>query len=529
MIFESKSSGKLGIVKDVASHELSPDAWTDGRNIRFVDGSVQKMDGDSYVYSSSATAIGTTAYYVMPVRTDSEFFWTYAGTDAIYATDGSTHSDISNGAYNMNSDRRWNGGFLQGLAFFNNGVDCPQVWVPGLTNNCVDLTYDSSASSTWSTVGIKADVLHSYKEFMIALAPTEAGTKNSRRLWFSHRADAGAMPQTWDYAKPAFDAGQIELDDEPEPLIWAANLRDNIILYKHSSAYRMFPLAAPHIFGTQRLFSSLGTISRHCVAEWFGQHFVFGFNDVFVHDGQNATPILKPAMRRWLSRNLNDDAYQRCQVVPDYLNDEIWALFPYAGATENNMALVWNYREQTVTLRELDSQQSLFMSTGIIQSGSGGPKWSEIQTTYNEEDGRFSDSGYKQAKAGLLFSDGNDRLRAANSSQILAYDGTMTAYVEREALPLTNEDGVYDTRKRKFIKNIFFRMEGSEDVTIKLGDQVRPDGPIAWTSYTFNPQTDYKLDCFLNSRMPALRIESTDTAQWTLHGFSVDYDLEGDR
>ena len=37
----------IGLVMDTPPHELPPNAWTGGKNIRFLDGSVQKSRGHS--------------------------------------------------------------------------------------------------------------------------------------------------------------------------------------------------------------------------------------------------------------------------------------------------------------------------------------------------------------------------------------------------------------------------------------------------------------------------------------------------
>ena len=50
--------GKAGIVRDVPDYKLPPEAWTNGRNVRFIDGKIKRMEGEAAVMNPPTVAPG---------------------------------------------------------------------------------------------------------------------------------------------------------------------------------------------------------------------------------------------------------------------------------------------------------------------------------------------------------------------------------------------------------------------------------------------------------------------------------------
>lgn len=72
--------GRVGIVKDLSQHELPLEAWTDGANVRFLDGYAQQFLGHAPLYGSPSVA----PLHVLPVNAGGRRWWLYAGAAKVY-------------------------------------------------------------------------------------------------------------------------------------------------------------------------------------------------------------------------------------------------------------------------------------------------------------------------------------------------------------------------------------------------------------------------------------------------------------
>jgi hypothetical protein len=519
-IYDIDNPGQIGIIKDTPEYELPQNAWSDGYNVSFRDGKAIRGAGEQEITAVGATA--SAGYYITPVRTDASYFWVVCGSDNAYVTDLSTVNTIYTPA---TSATRWTSGFLQGILLLSNGADAPQSWVPGLSSTTTDLRYDSSSSTTWADVAASAKVVRTFGEYGVALDTTESGTRNSRRVWWSHPADAGNEPLTWDYSKAAFDAGQIELDDDPEPVVDCAAMRGDNLVYKYNSVHRMSYVGPPFIFSFSRIFNNMGIRSTDCVKEFYGRHAVFGFEDVLVHDGVNHQEILSKKTRRWLINNIDDSNSDMCCVAVDYTEQEIYFLFPEVGESFLTKALIWNYRDNTTTIRDLDDK--LFAASGIVSPSVAGTTYAQDIGAFQDAIGVFDSNVYNTAEKVVAITDRNAKFSIfSDVNQVNDVD--FTAFVERQGLPLPGRDGLV-TNEIKFIRRLYPRITSSAEIKIQLASQMYLNGPIQWDIYTFDPTSEYKIDVRTTSRIPGIWIGSESGAKWELHGMGIEYITEGMR
>jgi hypothetical protein len=523
MRFSIDNPGQIGIIRDMNPHELPPNAWSDGLNVRFDDGYAIRSEGEDLISTAEVSSEDKLVYYLTPVRTDSTYYWVYAGKREAWVTDLTSNSKIFTGTL---ANQYWSSGFLQGLLLLTNGVDTPQAWIPGIANTTEDLRYDLSASTSWADAAVSCKTLRTFNQYGVALDTTESGVRNSRRVWWSHPADAGATPTTWDYTKPQFDAGQVELDDDPEPVIDCHPLRGDNLIYKYNSIHRMTEIGSPFIFGFQRIFNSIGIRSRNCIQEFYGRHVVFGFEDAIVHDGQNHKNILDSKLRSWVINNIDQDNNDACLVAADYANQDMYFAFPEVGATYLTKAAVWNWREDTTSIRDLNNKT--FLSSGIVAPTGAGTTFATDIGEFNEAVGPFDQQLYSQVLKAMFISDSLKNLTVfPGGDKVIGSD--YTSFIERQGLPLPGVTGEANIKEMKFIKRIYPRIEGNVDVTIKLAEQHALNGPIKWHSFTFNPSTDYKIDCRVTTRVPGIWVGTTTGNQWRLHGIDLEYDHAGFR
>src|SRR5687767_14354947 len=139
MRLEVENLAQPGIVVDVPDELLPNGAWTDSRNVRYRDGAAEKCKG----YEQALGELSLTAKWASPITAGSNYFWVYASNSVLYATDGSTHANVSHASlsYVATDDLGWNGGAFHGHILANDGVTVPQVWSPGLGNRFASLSH----------------------------------------------------------------------------------------------------------------------------------------------------------------------------------------------------------------------------------------------------------------------------------------------------------------------------------------------------------------------------------------------------
>lgn len=514
------NAGALGLAPDEPPHELPPEAWSDGQNIRFGEGYAEKFKGYTALYDPPSVA----PYWLLENRQAEVRYWLYAGLAAVYATDGTTHKNISKaGGYSATEALGWTGGVLGGVPLLNNGVDNPQQWdgdfaTPGLL---ADLS-NWPASTT-------AKVLRVFRQFLVALDVTRSGTRYPHMVKWSHPAEPGAVPASWDHTDPTYLAGEFDLAETGGLVQEAAPLRDQLILYKEGSTYGMQHVGGTQVFRIYPIFSELGIMSRRCVGVLRGQHAIFGFEDIALHNGQRVESLVHRRMRKFIQLNLDTDNYGLSYIAAHPRNQELWFCFPQAGSIRPTLAAVWNMRDNTWGVRDLPMVAHL--GWGVVEDASEDDTWDGgPDVVWDSDDRLWGERAFSSASQGFLGAvPGSTKLyRFDDGEQEAGSD--MTARLERTGLSLLRQsrDGTprpdYDSLK--LCTSVRPRMSGTGAVNITVGGQDYRGAPVTWgPTRSFAPGVDYKIDVVVPGRLLAIRFESTTNITWRLFG----YDMEVER
>lgn len=336
MIFAFNDVGKYGIIKDMPPHELPPGAWSDGSNVIFTDGYAEKARGYAAVFGSSPVPF----YYLLAVPQAVSYIWLEAGLQKVYAWNGATHTNITRQTlgvdvnYTGAATDLWSGCVLGGIPVLSNGVDTPQMWLPATTSTKLEALSNWPANTT-------CKVIRNYKQFLVALNVTKPGGSFPSMVKWSHPADPGTVPVTWDETDPTRDAGEFTLSETGDSVVECAVMRDTNILYKEGSVWGMQFIGGNDIFRFQKLFGQFGAIGKNCVIEFLtGKHLVLTYGDVVVHDSQSVDSILTKRMRKWLVANLNPEAANQNFVTSYKSLEEVWICVCTGTSTLPDTALV---------------------------------------------------------------------------------------------------------------------------------------------------------------------------------------------
>lgn len=501
-----------GLAPDQVDYNLPEGFFSNSTNVRFRDDSAEKCKGNQAVFGSlSATAIwannigdGTTSYFA------------YANEAVVYATDGTTHSQISTASYNAPTALGYTGGEFHGFQILNDTVLVPQRWAPALSNKVRDL--DNWPASTF------CKVIRPYGNFLVAMRITQDAVYNPRLLRWSDAAAFGALPSSWDYTDPTNQAGITELGHSDDYIVDGKTLRDSFIVYKQASTFLMTPIGGLDVFAFRELFTESGMLSEGCVAGFNQNHFVLSDHDVVIHDGSAVQSVADKRIRRAIFNSINPQRFDRCFVIPNRRERQIYVCIPETGNNFPNIAWVWSIPDNSWHKQELGgnishADEGIVIGADLTIDGMSG--------TIDGLTGAIDDSTFTPFSRRLVLFSGLLK-KALQQDTGETFDGTtMQCSLERSNIGLTRDVGSVKSVKRVFPKVIG---TAGDSFKIYVGSRMAIDMPVTYQGpFTFVVGTDYKIDCRASGRYISLRFDTAVTNSWRLSGFDVEFDTTGRR
>lgn len=512
--------GSAGVIKDLSLHELPLPAWTDARNIRFLDGYAQQFLGHGSAYGAPSVV----PYHLLAVNVGSARYWMYAGASKIYTvtiTGGvPVHTNLTRQTAGNDVDytgvpNQWTSTLLSGIPIFNAGntIDPPQQWDLNPANRMTTL-------SNWPA-NTFCKSLRTYKNFLVALNVTKSGQNFPFMVKWSSAADPGAVPATWNAADQTQDAGETDLAESNGAIIDGLQLRDSFMIYKEDSVWRMTYTGGPFVFSFQKVLGVSGALNRNCIVEIDGVHFVLTGSDVVVHDGQTATQVLDKQARRALFQDMDTAAIDRAFVCKNPFLNEVFVCYASIGSTIPNKAMVWNYKDRTVSYRDLPAIHHANYGTVDdslnLSWDSDGDAWDSDLTAWNGP-------GFTPSTTRVLLAANAPKLYLLDSAA--TFDGMQPdCFLERVGLDFGAPENM------KLIRGIRPRITGNtgQTMTIKIGSSPDPYTPPTYSATMMHTigQTVHN-DCFVSGRYIAIRFESGSALFARLDSFDIDVEIAGE-
>lgn len=515
--------GAVGLVRDSESRELMPEAWDSVRNVRFRNGIAETSHGEAQVFG----ALSVTPNWIMAADIGGVNYWFYANDTAIYRTDGTAHVDVTRlaGPYVAETNPQWNGCTLGGVPIVNNkgGIDYPQYYDSG-TAKFADLT-------AWPA-NLTAKVIRSFKQFAIALNLTDSGTPLPFSLRWSHPADPGTVPSSWDITDPTKLTGQVPISETAGVLVDCLPLGDVNIVYKQFDTWVMQFTGGQQVFAFRKLFPEFGMIAQGCAANIPDGHFVVTVGDIVIHNGNSWESIATKRIRARLFNTLSSEFQDYTRVAVNEQFKEVWVFFTEEGATAPvaTTALIWNWEDNTWTERDLPDVY--YATTGIYTGDGNADTFDSAVGTIDSETALFDETNYPAIRKRLLMAS------AANSKcyiadQDFSFDGVAyTASLERKKLGIVGRDRQgnwkVDQEAVKFLRNLYlkFSSPNAVNVNVFIGVQLKPNASVSWQGpYTFDTMEDTTIYCTVTTKLISVRFEIASGQNCKFIGYDIDMDV----
>jgi len=538
--------GAGGIISDFKPYQLQPNQWSGGINVGFTDGAVSKIEGYIEVMESCPIEPWHLGVYQEHDASGKQaldgFFWIAFGMKEIHVFNKGEWHDITreSGDYNTAEGSDWKVTQSGALLIATNGVDVPQLW-PLDDRNRVSVDKHFIDMPSWvgentpKETDLNCQTISGFKNHIIACNITRSFDSTSvdaiqdRMVKWSTQHGHYTEPATWDVVDELHDAGEYELLDTKGPIVDTLPMGQLFIIYKTDSIYMMSYVGTPYIFSFKALDPDTGIIAKGAVTEYPGGHFFVSFADCYINNGQQVMPILSGKVRDEMFDNINGDHYDRifCVTQPHY--NEIWACFPTGSSEYCDRAMVWNYKENTFTFRELPNITDAKLGVSPVAKNPDDITWDSIDPAVYWDaltTMKWGNIEYENVVSNLVMASPDnvklyrDRFGQNNDTNL------MYSYVERTGIDFGDPSSV------KHLRAVWPKIETkiTKPIHVYTGYQMSTDLPVTWEGpYLFDPDQQSKVSTRTTGKFIGIRLETTEDTTWTLSGLELEYEMAGRR
>lgn len=532
-----RNLGTIGVISDIGPHYLPSNAFTKAVNVIFDEDRVQRAPVFKQLYpairsllsydaSVTTYATDTASYdaatggsaansrfagsYADPVYGESVFVCDNDGVVRNYP-DG-VMSDASPATGYVTNDEPWSHAQVAGLSYLARKGMRPYV-----RNIKTDSAYTLIAGD-WDTTHT-ARVVRGYLDYVIMLGITKGATEYPTMVKWSNPVEYGSVVTSvaWDPTNPGYIAGENVIPEMTTGIVDGLSLGTNFILYSNDQVWLMEYTGSSLVFNFRRLFPTGGVFNTNCVVEVEGKHFVFGEDDIYIHDGVSRQSIADKRVRRFIFNSLNRDKRKSAFIHHDPISNLVYFCYAtadadvaWAGTQFCNRAAIYNYRSDTWSFMDMPN----VVGSGLVTytSATGNQKVSMVLGATDNANGLTESRVYAM-----------DLPAAPVVTAAVTDEALKPAIAERTGLDLDDPETGLPLRSYKTVKQIVPQVLADSPVTWELGATDLPTGtPVYQTAVSFDPLTDYKVDTKASGRYLAYRLTSESSDNFALTGFDAD-------
>jgi len=525
--------GEIGLNSDLSSVTLPPNVWTEIINGRCEDEGVGP--GVPWALWNGSVPNVAATWLLYASRLDVPY-WFVAGDTDVYLYDGTSYVQVNQTIPNSPLQRRWSGVFDGEIPYLNHYQDAPQyadftdpsyLVSPTLKDVIYDPNGTLGVDQTFRDLNYRVRVLRAHKGYLFAGGLNKAGTEQGSLLAWDGATASNTPSSNW-VAGPTSLAGEFDCIDSGRSgrIVDMLPLRDDLIVYKENSAWIARPTGgtAP-AWGLKKLIGVEGIIAQDCVVEEKGVHYVWGPEDIYMHQGQNAVSIIDDRVRKSFVGQVDPVNYENCYCVKQVERKEIWFCVVLQGFTYPSRMLVYNYKDETYYVSDIP--ECAFITTGVRAEAS--LTWDDATMTWDQADFAWNQRNYSALDKAVIGVQATDK-------DLLQFDLGTTRYLnstdqayftrfERIGLPLGG------MKTRNMTTEFVISASGTGTIQIYAGTQDRPGGSIDWIGpRQFDVSADRRVK--LRSRKDAYncwRIEGETGTNWSVSDMTVYHEPSGAR
>lgn len=474
-VLEVSQLDKAGVITDVNEYLLAPEAFSEGYNVKFGNGSVEAAKG--YIEYKMPDIMGGVELLQVKGIADKMYFFSESrlfvmrGTDILSVDYPSVFGNISEEFY-INP--------LSNLpVVINNRTPY------GIIDKTGNKTEIFKLDGWGNNMTCKSVV--AYKGYLFAFGVTISNQLFEDTVFWSDVAAPDTYPKDWGFnldgegnlnlASPikGSQGGYNQLNSIGGSIIAAHEFGDHLYLFTESEIWRVSFVGGDFIFQFQKVLTGKGCISPEAVLALENGLVVIGSNSIYLFNGQSSQPISDSRINNLLSDKLLSGV--RVKLIKD-LNEKQLLIFlgKRMNVANQNPTKTWdddNDWVDTNEWQELDDPKLRMMYPEAIV-------WDWVSNTFSLRDGNYCMfKDISEYRADSLFDDTNKQWKdpsiaelpwndIANQtswhSQIKYGTGVITIRSNQILIlhrdydvisPTGARDGVSWSLKRRFHNNVF--------------------------------------------------------------------------
>lgn len=561
--------GGVGVITDASPYDLPPNAFSAANNVVFAEGRIQRApvfkalfppilstlpySGATGTYAANpnvyeAAAGGAAANsrfvdcYTNPASGETVIVCDSDGTVRAYP--GGTLSIVTPPSATLVSNNNpWTHAQIEGISYLaRTGM------VPYVRNILTDATY-STIGGDWVQTDTAA-IVRGYMDFTLFLNINRNGTALPTMVKWNNPPPYSSAVSTimWDPTNPNYVSGENTLGEMRDPIRDGATLGASFVIYSQNQMWMMSFVGGETEFDFQRIPYEGGIINANCVVEVNSMHYVFGDNDIYVHDGLQYRSLAQGRVRRRIFNTIDRSKQNSCFISHDPVAKLIHFCYAtlqdeaaFAGSAFCNQSATYNYQDDTWQFMDLPNiVGGTEANASLVQDTFGGA--ATTYGLYNTPYTSFSGGGTPRISVMLGVSEPNLGL---SSSQVYAVDypsigivnlpaepeTLKTAYVERTGISL-DVQGI-PLRAYKLVQCAVPVAEFDDTdstFTVQFGSSDLPEQtPNYRATMTYDPNADYKVDMMIAGRYLAYKFSTDSISNFNISGMDCEVKAMGKR
>jgi hypothetical protein len=553
--------GGVGVITDASPYDLPPNAFSAGNNVIFSEGRIQRApvfkrlfspirstlsydagtgsyDANANLYNSaeggSSNASRFVGSYTDPIAGETVFVADNDGTIRAYPGNVMQFQTPTSGS--VTNDNPWTHAQVAGLSILARKGMRPYA------RNIKNDTLYSLMGGDWVSTDT-ASIARGFKGYAIMLGVNKNGTDYPTMVKWSNPLQYSTPVSgfQWDPANTNYVAGENIIGDMKNPIRDGLSLGEAFVIYSQNQLWLMEYSGDLNVFNFRRLPYEGGIVNANCVVEVESKHFVFGDNDIYVHDGITRQSIADGRVRRRIFNTLDRNKQSFCFVAHDSVSKLLHFCYAtlqdeasFAGTAFCNQAATYCYKNDTWSFVDLPNIVGATEANASLVSNSF-PSVTNSYTLYNTSYSSFSGGGTPKLSIMLGV---YDQSKGLSDSAVYAVDlptvglvnlpaNTETlkpAYVERVGISLDTQGlplRSYKTVQCAVPESFFDDSTGT--FTFEFGSSDLPEQtPNYRSKATFNPASDYKIDMMVSGRYLSYKISTPSISNFQISGMDVE-------
>ncbi|MGB5663029.1 hypothetical protein [Eudoraea sp.] len=390
----------------------------------------------------------------------------------------------------------------------------------------------------------RCEVIESYKNFLVALRITKNAITQPSLIKWCQPVAPGDTVYDWDFTDPGNLAGENPYQQSGQGIRGGEVVGDSMYIYYDESSVRMNYVGGQFVMSFQGLFQDDGMVSPHASTHVEGSSYVFGFRDIYVHDGVRKNSLTDRRLSRWLIENVDYDFPIFTEFYP--ARNEVCFLFRVQSEGAADHMLVYNRLWDAFTLVETQDPGGAGLYKQIVMGPrlvTGTLRYVDVaadspENYYSSYDSVSYSDVFATAVDSVFYAvrlvDGQAVVRSVSGvSELVNMDPR--AFTEIFPRPFSVEQATLDFDEYiksvgdtiLYVNRLYPQVNSTGGkMTFRIGQRANPNAGIFWGDPVgFDPVEDYAVDLRETGRYLAVQIESLPgSAEFTLSG--VDIELE---